>query len=236
MTMLEGDAEVTDRDGLRSFIGFEAVLHSRMEQLYDEEYRESGKNTPFVMPVGLLLLVDQANGGDVAAHELRARFRLLHHESQNIIDFYFLGWERSRNSRRGVDDIRFNLESFESCRKILKQAGIDKFGGNADLILVDAHYTSQGVTLKFQEGIYLNLSGSVANSTIPSVGEFLQSLIRATEEVRASRADAAAEGFVFSISDKLGLAPLRNRSCNSFSKSGEKLSAQRHLKLLLFVV
>jgi hypothetical protein len=207
------------------FPDFQQRLYFRMEELYAEQRHKLGESR-FVMPVGLFLLVDKTNGGDVTAQEICDRFHLLNRESHNIIDFYFLGWQWIDSSLRSKG-IRFNLESFESCRNSLKQAGIDKFGGNADLILVDAHYYRQDVTLKFRQAIYLNLSGSVANATIPSVGEFLQSLIRATEDVRRTRADAGTKGFVFSISDKLGLATAKKSILQFiFKKWGEIIGAK----------
>src|SRR4051812_8451001 len=112
---------------------FNRTLIHRLSRLYLENYLHAERKS-FVMPVGLFLVIDEENGGDMTARELFKRFNLLHSESQDVIDFYFLGWEWVKSWDRSAG-IRFNLKSFESCRKALRDIGIDRFGGNADLIL-----------------------------------------------------------------------------------------------------
>jgi hypothetical protein len=205
---------------------FREILSYRMNELYYEEYFQSNQKE-FVLPVGLLLVVDEANGGDVTARELFKRFNLLNSESQNIIDFYFLGWDWIDQYDR-FRGIKFNLDSFASCRNTLKQIGVNKFGGNADLILVDAHYIPEDITLNFQEAIYVNLSNSIAEKEIISVGEFLQSIINASESIRKSGLSESNNTVVFHISDKLGLATARKSFLDFIlNKWGEIIGAKK---------
>ena len=213
----------TGGDGIHDF---RRALSARMASLYFEKHMHD-KEKRFVMPVGLLLVIDEENGGDVTARELIKRFHLLDAESQNVIDFYFLGWEWVKYWDRSKG-IRFNLNSFQSCRQTFKNAGIDRFGGNADLILVDAHFTLRGISLNFKKAIHVNLSGSVAEKDIPSVGEFLQSVIEAAEKVRESAPGASAEDIVFSISDRLGVVTAKKSMLEFFlMKWGEVIGAKK---------
>jgi hypothetical protein len=135
---------------------------------------------------------------------------LLHQESGNAIDFYLMGWDwvlRADRSR----GIQFDLGAFNDCRRVLQRAGVRKFGGNADLILVDAHYNGDRsgdigrVSLDFTEAVRINLASRRADAAIPPVGELLQMIIEAADEVRGS-SDELQLRHVFAISDKLGLA------------------------------
>jgi hypothetical protein len=205
---------------------FRRTLTARLRQLYFENYIHAERKS-FIMPVGLFLVIDEENGGDVTARELLKRFNLLHAESQNIIDFYFLGWEWMKPWDRSKG-IRFNLDSFQSCRDSLKAVGVDKFGGNADLILVDAHFTLRGISLNFEKAIYVNLSSSAAEKEIPPIGEFLQSIIQAAERVRESAIEIPGEGVVFSISDKLGLATAKKSFLDFiYKKLGDIIGAKK---------
>jgi hypothetical protein len=108
----------------RSFSDFQDTLSDRMRELFYElvgaSDRERGSafkgdsKLRFVMPVGLLFVIDEANGGDITAETLVKRFRLLHAESANIIDFYFLGWKWAEPGHRDKG-IQFDAESFEAC-------------------------------------------------------------------------------------------------------------------------
>jgi len=195
----------------------------------------------FVVPIALLMVVDEANGGDTTAQELVRRFDLLHRESGNVIDFYFMGWDWINEGNRS-QGIRFDLKKFENCRKVLKRLGVKSFGGNADLILVDAHhwYTPgmspidvdappnmgpTGVTLDFSEAIHLNLASR--REDLPVLGELLQNIIDAAESVR-SDADVHDPRVTFRISDRLGLATAK-RSFLSFilEKFGAVIGAKK---------
>src|SRR4029077_8988140 len=90
-----------------------------------------------VLPIGLFLVVDEINGGDVTAQELVKRFNLLHIDSENAIDFYFLGWQWNQRGDRS-QGINFSPKSLQACRKALNLAGVKTSGSNAELILVDA--------------------------------------------------------------------------------------------------
>src|SRR5712692_1246309 len=139
---------------------FKQRLHLQMKELASE----SGESS-FLMPVGLFPVIDKDNGGDTAAEELVRRFKLLDFESKNIVDFYFLGWRESFSG-----DIRFDVDTFEGYRMAFKVAGIQKFGGNADLILVDARNSAGEVTLNFKEAVRVDLSARSAEKDFPTLG------------------------------------------------------------------
>ena len=178
---------------------FKARLQSRMRELA----AESGLDE-FTMPVALVLVVDEANGGDVTAQELVRRFNLLDFESRNLVDFYFLGWlpVDPRDRRRGI---RFDLDDFESCRAALREVGLKPFGGNADLILLDARYRSARVGLDFSSAIRIDLSAGKAADHFPTLGGFLQAIIEALEEIRPGDLPAGGDAGVADLSDRLGL-------------------------------
>lgn len=185
---------------------FQSTLNHRFIELFHERWKGDAvepdvKKRPrrrVVLPVGLLLVVDEENGGDATAQELVKRFNLLHVESQNAIDFYFLGWEWRWEGNRSKG-IQFNPEYLRLCRDALRTAGVKTSGGNAELILVDAVFEGtlgpygedrsqgifypSGIALNFKEAIYVNMSKSRDEKEIPSVGDFLQSIIQAAKDV-----------------------------------------------------
>lgn len=219
-----------DFAGGSGFSTFQVLLLKRVVELAQEWARQQNLGTidlsgvgqsHFVVPVGLVMVLDEANGGDAVAQELVRRFHLLNQESGNIIDFYFLGWEWVDYWDRSKG-IRFNLSAFDSCRAALKRAGVKSFGGNADLILVDAHHWftpwtlprdvetpsnvgPTGVTLDFSNAIHINLSSRRADGGIPLLGELLQAIIEAADAIR-STATQTSGGITFAISDRLGVA------------------------------
>ena len=156
----------------------------------------------FYMPVGIFLLLDKQNGGDATADELMRRFGLLDFESRTSLDFYFLGWRPidASDKQRGIS---FDLRSFEEFRDALKKAGLRKFGGNADLILVDAHFSGGKARLNFSEAIRIDLAAGVPEY-FASLGHFLQEIIEAAEAIRNSER-LSPEPVVWQMSDRLGL-------------------------------
>ena len=178
---------------------FQWALMSRMRSLSSELGQEE-----FYMPIGLLLVIDQMNGGDITAQELVRRFNLLDIESKNIIDFYFLGWELVNNDR--LEGIKFNFDAYKACRESLKSLGIKSFGGNADLILLDAEWSKKGIILHFDEAIHIDLSRGVSEKDFPTLGQFLQSLVDAAEKTRTDLKASTTRGYVYHISDDLGIA------------------------------
>ena len=160
-----------------------------------------------------------------------------------VIDFYFMGWDWINETDR-TQGIRFDPEKFHECREVLKRVGIRSFGGNADLILVDADhwYTPgispidvdapydmgpTGVTLNFSEAIHINLASAREDSDLPPLGELLQNVIDAAESVRTDIA-AHDAGATFRISDKLGIVTAK-RSFLTFilEKFGAIIGAKR---------
>ena len=182
-----------------SMIGPIPDLLYRIDSNLDALQRE-GNSEFCVLPVGLFLVIDAAHGGDTIAQELVKRSALLDKESRTVIDFYYLGWTQYR------DGAQFDLEQFTAWRNALREVGVTRFDGNADLILVDAESSTEGPLLRFDRSIRINLSDGVRRGDIQSLGKFLADLVTATEEVRASSRPLTEDGVVFHISDKLGLA------------------------------
>jgi hypothetical protein len=185
---------------------------------------ESGRET-FVMPVGLFLVIDKDNGGDATAEELVKRFELLDCESCNVIDFYFLGWRRSWEG----SGIEFDIHEFAKIRQGLKLAGIKEFGGNADLILVDAVYNRPNVRLRFDEAIRVDLSAGAAGKDFPTLGSFVQSIIDAAEQIKDDSL-ASEVGLAFSISDRLGIAIAKDSILDFFLEKWGKIIGAKKLR------
>jgi hypothetical protein len=171
---------------------FRRIVHERLRQAAHQTGRDD-----VVVPVGLLLLIDHANGGDATADELARRFHLLDNESCDIIDFHFAGWRRAGKS------IEFSLEAFSQFHTALRNAGVQRFGGNADLILVDASWNGGEVALAFDEAIHVDLADAVRRQRFPALGAFLQTLIDTASSVRADV--GSADSPVDAISDRLGV-------------------------------
>lgn len=175
---------------------FRDQLDSRVRLLASQE-----GGSHFFLPVGLLLVVDEQNGGDSTAVEMVRRLNLLDHESRNIIDFYYLGWSNVWTDPNVAGrQLKFNLVDFQSCREALRQAGVQRFGGNADLILIDAEYRDEKVWLRWDQAMQLNLSKLVKEGKLPTLGDFLQAIIETSERAQRDR------GTVVQVSDSLGLA------------------------------
>jgi hypothetical protein len=65
-----------------------ARIITKLDDLYEEE----GGREAIRLVAGLFLVLDHKNGGDSTSEELIRRFRMLDLISENIIDFYYLGW------------------------------------------------------------------------------------------------------------------------------------------------
>jgi hypothetical protein len=220
--------------GRRGWTGFQSMLMKRIDRLFQEQLEkglndENGLLRNFSMPCGIFLVIDEDNGGDSTAKEIIKRFNLLHEESGNVIDFYLLGWKWTEKGNRSKG-ITFDLKSFNSCRNILKEQGIRSFGGNADLILVDVHRHFRQLKgyepgvggleyiLDFQNAIHINLSSRTKAKDIPDIGEFLQSIVAAAEEVKSDVKSRKTKRVIYSISDKLGLAIAKRSILDFFYK------------------
>lgn len=180
---------------------FKQRLQSRLRELSEE-----AGQSEFVMPVGLFLLLDEKNGGDTTAQELMRRFHFLDLESRNLVDFYFLGWSLT-DPRDPGSDIAFKLNEFEVFRTALRNSGVKDFGGNADLILVDARYKDGVATLDFSQAIRLDMSVRKEEGVFSTVGDFLRLVIDSVESLKSRHQSGDVQGgFVFDLSDKLGLA------------------------------
>ena len=211
-------------------VGDVAIFKRRLLHRLKQLAQEFGRSE-FVMPVGLVLVIDKHNGGDVTAQELVNRFGVVDMESRNLVDFYFLGWRRTTDEEKDRGDeggaITFDLGSFEKFRTALREAGVGQFGGNADLILVDAHHAPGDVSLNFAQAIRIDLSLSRAENDFPTLGGFLQALIEAAGQVRHDKA-LQGGGLVFAISDQLGLAIAKRSLLDTFlEKFGKVFGAKR---------
>jgi hypothetical protein len=233
---------------------FQRELQRRLKQLFLERWESDAIVTDYkkrpkrrlVLPVGLFLVVDDANGGDITAQELVKRFNILHINSENAIDFYFLGWEWNEQGNRDKG-IHFDPQSLQECRKALKLAGVKTSGSNAELILVDAVFeaTLHGfykdgsggiwspseITLNFKSAIYVNLSKSREEENLPPLGDFLQSIIAAAQELVEVGKDPNY-GVVFSISDKLGLATAKQSFLDFIYETWGKIIGAKKLSVL----
>ena len=81
----------TEAGGEGGFNDLKNVIIKRMRKLAEERKSigQDKQKSHFVMPVGLFLVIDKENGGDITAQELCDRFDLLNVESKKIIDFLF---------------------------------------------------------------------------------------------------------------------------------------------------
>jgi hypothetical protein len=235
----------------RTFFEFQTTLSHRLVDLAfeskpgsDEPGKESSVERHFLMPIGLLLAVDEENGGDITSQQLVKGFHLLDLESASIIDFYFLGWRWSWATDRSKG-LHFDLPAFHSCRDVLRKKGIKLFGSSAELILVDAHcwfhpvfrgkerpvaVKNSRVSLDFSQAIHVNLSRGREDAEVPPIGQFFEALIQATKEVRAMPQES--DRVVFSVSDKLGLATAKQSFLEYvFDKWGKFIGAKtlKHL-------
>ena len=170
---------------------------------------------------------DSEHGGDLTAQELVKRFRLLDEESSNVVDFYFLGWQQTDEPGES-QRLKFDLEAFEQFRTSLRQNGVGNFGGNADLILLDAWYKDRRVALDFSKVMYLNLSQAAKSNAIDTLGAFLQELIEVGGKFRAEKTNNSSSA-TFWISDRLGLA-VAKRSAWAFivEKWGKFMAGEAH--------
>lgn len=182
--------------------------------------------TEFTFAVALILAIDERNGADDTAKELARRFALLDFESGNVLDFYFLGWQRSADPSK---ELEFDLAAFEEFRHALRRNGIREFGGNADLILFDACYRKPKVFLDFTCSIHINLSDAVKTGKIDNLGSFLQTMIDATNDLRNV---TSGDSITFRISDKLGLAVARHSILEFLLEKWGKLIGAQKLEIL----
>jgi hypothetical protein len=201
------------------------ILNARLFELYELAGEEE-----LIMPIGLFMLLDKENGGDATAEEIQRRFKILNFESGNVIDFYFLGWHPTESHLlEESGNIQFSLRAFKEFRTLLRNLGIKKFGGNADLILVDAHIGKNSEPkLNFSKAIYIDLARQMAENNFPTLGGLLQSIIDAADDVRKSQKSAEKRGVVYSISDKLGIAFAKQSILQFFlNKYGKIIGAKR---------
>jgi hypothetical protein len=196
--------------------------HTVMVRLHRLKIRTGHQE--FRLPVGIFLVIDEESGGDQVAQEIAKRFRLLNNESRDLLDFYFLGWLGpgcATSHGRIVPRLTFDPDSFSDCRRGLESVGVRRWGGNADLILVDAQCTPTGAVLRFDQAIQIDLSRGVSQGDLPSLGGFLQSIVDAASAVRAEmrrqrHGRNSSHGPVWLMSDKLGIAVSKESLLNWF--------------------
>lgn len=212
------------------FMFFRKVIVRRSEfrkrlMLRVTELAEEFDQQTFIVPVALVLVLDAEHGGNITAQELMKRIHLLDLESRNFIDFYFLGWEESG------DDLTFNIKEFVSFVEMLAPHGI-VFGGDADLVLLDAVFTqdSASLTLDFSKAVHLNLAALMSEQKFPTLGKLLQDIVFAAKELRITHAESidGAISPVTAISDALGLAIAKESFVEWFlEKLGKMIGASK---------
>jgi hypothetical protein len=174
-----------------SFEEFVATLSWRVQDVADE----SGLPT-IRIPIGICIVLSSNHGGNAIAEELIRRFHLLNLESGSYIDFYFPGWyESSRES----EQLEFSLSEFVETKSELRKAGVTRFSGNADLLLVDAERTTEGDTvLHFDSAVRLDLPRLLDTDGHITLGSVLETLMDTARE-------APKDNPTWSISDGLGI-------------------------------
>jgi hypothetical protein len=177
---------------------FKTVLTKRLEMLRDRR-GETGVTT--VMPIALCLVAPEHLGGDAIAKEMIRRFKLIDIQSSTAIDFYYFGWSVMSLD---AEILNFDTAAFASCRDWLFRAGVQRFGGNADIVIVDASLiTSRRLVLDFTEAIRVDLAKAAKTAKIDTLGDFIDSLIHEAYEVSVDQVKARRP--VFNISDALAL-------------------------------
>jgi hypothetical protein len=180
---------------------FKQVLNARLSALRERRGQLEG---PTVMPIALCLAIPERFGGNKDAVEMISRFGLINVLSGTAIDFYYFGW--SVMSADG-SEMNFDLLAFKNCWEWIFNAGVKRFGGNADLIIVDAALSSkETVSLNFSEAIRIDLALAIRRSRIDTLGDFLDSLMKAA--INLSRSEHLEQRPVFRISDMLALTSL----------------------------
>jgi hypothetical protein len=171
---------------------FAVRLKERMAMLAEER-----SDAFFRVPICILLVPSPEYGGDAVGDELVRRIELLDSESRQYIDFYFAGWERDTAGKPS-----FSIRGFQNTRALLRENGFPWFGGNSDVILLDALWKEGRIYLCRDDTIHSDLSKMLKMGKIATLGSFLGDLIMAAE--RASR-KSGKSGKVSSVSNQLGL-------------------------------
>jgi len=175
----------------------------------------------FAVPVCILLLLDQANGGNAVGEEIVRRFNLIDVESRNVIDFYFMGWSRGKSEPFALE---FDLSAFQACRQALSKVGVESFGGYADLLLFDAWLRSGRVSLDFSHALHIDLADALASKKSTAQGAFSRGCCKPPKASAMTRALTRAPSFASVTS---WAWQLRNgRSSILYSTSGEKSLAE----------
>lgn len=177
-----------------------------------------------VMPVGIFLVLDKANGGDTKAEELINRFFFLNKESSEFIDFYYLGW--SMRNEKPVFDIKL----FSECRDVLRKRCIREFSGNADLILVDAELSNDNESpiLNFDRAMRIDLSLDLQSKDYPTVGHLLCEVVKAAMEYNENHKGTKMYSPIECISNILGIRQA-GKSVKNFilDKFGKPINAEQ---------
>ncbi len=180
---------------------FKLRLLGRMQAMS----RQTGAGA-FTVPVALLLLHDQANGGAVTGLELERWFGLQDFELPNLMDLYFLGWSRGsgKPAEAGGAGMQFDLASCEGFRSALRGAAIRDLAGHASLILVDCQSLRGTVRLNFTRAACVDLTAVGTRRHLATVGGWLQSLAELIAALQAGGQPDADRPF--RVGDPLPLA------------------------------
>jgi hypothetical protein len=180
---------------------FKLRLLGRMQALT----RETGESG-FLMPVALLFLADQANGGAVSGRALGERFNLTDFEYRNLIEFVFPGW--SVQSNKGLsEEPSFEVGGFEALRRCLSAAGVRGLAGKSELILVDANHVKGVVRLNFSSALRVPLNPPRDEPGQPPIANLLQGMTAAVAAMRTANRPGTSTSFT--VSPELDLATSR---------------------------
>lgn len=193
-------------------IAFKKRIIERANELILETH-----NSSFAMPIGIILVIDNENGGGSIATEIQKRFRYLDLRTKSHIDFYFPGWALDESENH-----KFDLNSFVAYLDALKTLwGITEFGGYADLFFLNLKCSSGEIFLDFSDYMHVDLSRFIKEGDIVTLGLLFEKIIQAAEDIGIN-----SNRPTFEMSDKLGLSVVKESVVASFFKKfGELIGA-----------
>lgn len=172
---------------------FKRTLTYRLSSLLEAERLGS-----IVMPIGICLVLSEADGGNAVASEMIKRFHVLNNDSKTSIDFYYLGWSVTDPGNR----LEFSSWDYSNAKEFLRSGGVIARSSNADLILVDAYLApGRPAQLRFESAINIDLTQLLdSEGSKFTLGSFLSLLIEEAGEVRGFDNPTSR------LSNRLGLA------------------------------
>lgn len=149
-------------------------------------------------PVALFFVRgDRGGKGKTMAEECIASFNYWDLDSGNNIDILFPGWKKSS------PNIEFDTYSFYQFKKEIESISKWRFGGEAEILLINFDYSpfAREGKFKFNESISLPIEEMIRKGISSSVDALLHEVISASKEIK--------NGSVWEISDTLGYQKAR---------------------------